>query len=632
MAEFVVYEDTPIADYLQDIDSGESIVKPVPLQLGIHPSPMGNKDRITVRFYDHIYRVWRRSLVRDTFSISLPASEEAAFEEKFKYLIVTSPLLNENTLSAHTKSSTSAGTSSSSSSSALQPLQYTRSQTLSTRIGTFAVLSGLLIALGLERLLPIKATVTPTTHDTPTAPSSALIAAPTITLSLASSISLFFIFRHLRRSSLRRLFNHALSQLQDLLETCQQLDSKIHRALLTIQEIELVARGYRLSAPLSPISRIEQSSKSRRCARLRAHVAALLRRAFILYEEAIIDMTAHVHKPTLSRLFEMYNIHSIASLSSASLDLHDDDDTASYITLDYLKSLAHLMYAKRRECLLQFLALNVMADIRDTPVKRSTAVWKTITATLSSLGKDSHAFLDGLVAAMNDEFHVPATDIGAQASGSDPPTRQFVHRLAILEQQLRTMGARIYLCNDECRRRVVHEPSSGSADDTDATLDRDRLRKEYLALERDMQQIINEWEAGRHALEELLAPPPSASSSSSTPLSGEEDETLPSPVPSPTITPEGTAPAFVVNSDETPELSSLPLPAKASIFESIADILDDHAPISPTPKKSRAERIQEMKIKREQEAKEKASRTDSASMVHELKNVLDRRTQDLDLE
>ncbi|ORX62073.1 hypothetical protein DM01DRAFT_1331539 [Hesseltinella vesiculosa] len=598
MGEFVVYEDTPIADYLQDIDSGEAIVKPLPLQLGIHPYPMNAKEPLTLRVYNQIYRVWRQSLIRDTFSISLPVMEESAFEEKLKYLIVTSPLLSDAS-STYTKYQPTSVT---------LPIQPTRPRLLSTQIGTLSVISGLLIAAGIERVLPFR-------KQSPSS-SSVLTVTPVHTLTMASGISLFFIFRHLRRSSVRRLFNHTLAQLQAFLEASQQLDNKIHRTLLTIQEIELVSRGYRLSAPLSPISRIEQSSKSRRCTKLRSHLARLLRRAFIDYEDTIINIMDHVHKPSLSRLYDMYSIHSLATLSSASLpDDHDNHQDHSDITLDYLKTLASLMHQKRRECLLQFLALSAMSDIARVP--HSTQVWKAAAAALSTLCKDTNQFLHDLSTTLDEELHPPMPDTSKDTplSSSDPSTRQFVHRLSSLDQQLRTMGARIYLCNDEFRKQ------------NDPDRDRDQLRRDYMALERDMQQLINEWEAGRQALELMLSPPaPSTSTSSSTPSA---QDTLPSPIFSPALPCDASVPT----SDESLDLASLPMPSKASVFESISDILDGLPSTLPaTPKKSRAQRIQEMKSKREHEAKEKASRMNSTSMVNELKNVLDRRTHDLDLE
>ncbi|KAI8340693.1 Mysoin-binding motif of peroxisomes-domain-containing protein [Chlamydoabsidia padenii] len=638
MADFVVYEDTPIADYLKCIEGGETNVKPAPLHLGIHHSNMTPKTSATAQLSESLYRYWRRSLFHDTFSVSLPVKEESAFEEKFKYLIVTSPLLND-TLSTHPKQKQQQQQQQQRSSPAAPPFHSAAAHTRSARIGTMTTLSALLAALGLERILPLKHHQQQQQHSTTLALKG--ITTPTITMMLAGGVSLYFIYRHLRRSSIRKLYQCALTQLQDLLEQSQILDSKVHRALMTIQEIELVSRGYRLSTPLSPISRIEQSSKPKRCARLRKELSGLLRHAFIVYEETIVDMMDRVNKPTLSRLFDMYNIHSVASLSAVSIpattpiptknthdDLLDNDDS---ITLDYLKTLAHLMHLKRRECMLQFLALSVMTGNHDSMRKGYESGWRNVNTILVALGNETKGFVKTVKDAMEAEFCQSSTlgmdKSGLETSSTSTETRHFIRQLSTLDQHLRTMEARVYLCHDELQRRqriLLSTKTHRSDKDYIMELEQQTLKKEYMAMEKDIQQLVNEWETGRNALNALMTPPMI-------------DTTDIIPLPSPTMTPTTTHtddddPPFVVTSDESSDLFHLPLPSKASVYESLP-CQDDNSqqPVSNDKKKSRSERIAEMKLKRELEAKEKSSRMDSQTMVHELKDVLDRRILELDL-
>ncbi|CAO3576811.1 unnamed protein product [Absidia cylindrospora] len=637
MSEFVVYEDTPIAEYLNSIESGESSVKPAPLHLGIHQADMKPKTFTIAQLSESLYRYWRQSLFHDTFSVSLPIMEEMAFEEKFKYLIVTSPLLND-TLSAHPKQKQQKQRRQSS--TGPPPFHATAAHTRAGRMGTMATLSGLLAAIGLERFFPFSQYQHQHRHQHHQVESAALVTkaiTPTITMALASGVSLYFIYRHLRRSSIRKLYQCALTQLQNVLEQSQLLDGKVHRALLTIQEIELVSRGYRLSTPLSPISRIEQASKSKKCARLRIQLAGLLRHAFIIYEEAIIDMTDRVNKPTLSRLFDMYNIHSVASLSAASIPTEHNNtstDNENDITLDYLKTLAHLMHLKRRECMLQFLALSVMTGGHDSIRNGYEAGWRNINTVLVTLGKETKDFVNQIVEAMEIEFSKSsalAMENASDASLSTPTdTRQFIHRLSTLDQHLRTMEARVYLCNDELQKRqraLSKSPNSQTAEEM--ALEQQQLKMEYMAMEKDIQQLAMEWESGKTALDSLLTP--------ALPVINTNDMS-PAPLPTPSMTPTADHdhhPFIVVNAYEASELLDLPLASKPSIYESLDDDLLDNAATNGAsadqPKKSRMERIAEMKQKREQEAKEKSSKLDSQTYVYELKNVLDRRIQELDL-
>ena len=91
-----------------------------------------------------------------------------------------------------------------------------------------------------------------------------------------------------------------------LLDTeIEQFLSKIRGALQLVQEVELVSRGYRITAQLSPITRLEENAKGRRCQLLRretfsslTHVATLLRS--ILIHPEIIKMPSQEELTAIS--------------------------------------------------------------------------------------------------------------------------------------------------------------------------------------------------------------------------------------------------------------------------------------------------------------------------------------------
>lgn len=171
--------------------------------------------------------------------------------------------------------------------------------------------------------------------------------------------------------------------------------------MITIQEIELVSRGYRLSTPLSPISRIEQNSKSRKCIQLRNRLASVLRRAFIIYEEGIIDLMDVIHKKNLHTLYEMYNVHSIASLSS--MDDTQGQEGGGY-TLEQLKKLAQIMHLKRRECMVHFLALGVMTEDHDSVRYDYKDAWECINKVLHKIVSETEQFAKEITDALDAEF------------------------------------------------------------------------------------------------------------------------------------------------------------------------------------------------------------------------------------
>ncbi|KAG0182272.1 hypothetical protein DFQ28_007233 [Apophysomyces sp. BC1034] len=298
----------------------------------------------------------------------------------------------------------------------------------------------------------------------------------------------------------------------------------------------------------------------------------------------------------------MYNVSSIASLSAV-----DGIDADEVVSLEYLKRLAQLMHSKRRECMMQFLALNVMTEEHDSVRRDYEDGWRAVNGVLDKLVKETSGFLKEVLRALDTEFYKPAPANLSTPAVEDIRLRSFVHRLASLDQQLRTMGAKVYLCNDDIRQLDAEEA-------------RQRLKQEYDSIQQDLSQMASEWESGRAALINFLEPPP-------TPITPKED-VLPSPLPSPTI--DAGQDQKLLNAEESVELFDLPLPAKASVFEAIADIVERGT--LERPKKSRAERIAEMKAKREEEVRARASQMETKTMVNELKQVLDRRVAELELE
>ncbi|KAG1293097.1 hypothetical protein G6F66_006390 [Rhizopus arrhizus] len=512
--------------------------------------------------------MWRHSVFHDTFSISLPKAEEAAFEEKFKYLIVTSPLLSEALMFHHSKQKHRF--------SGQLPFQAPRAPKLGIASN---LITSLVLLFGAERYA--------FRHRL-----------PLFTLTCSTTASLFFFYRYRRLSSIRQLYHTVLSKVQSFIEQCDAFDTKIHRILITIQEIELVSRGYRLSTPLSPISRIEQNSKKRKCVHLRNRLASVLRRAFIVHEQGIIDLVDVIDKQHLLGLYEMYNVDSMASLSG--VESSDDDDTFS---LDQLKQLTQAMHLKRRECMVHFLALGVDIDKNG---------WKVVNDILSQFLKEFEAFTNEMVEALDAEFYKPINEFDSKTNKfQDSRLKLFVHRLSSLEQELRTIEAKIYLCNEG-----VRQLNSESTQET-----KEKLMSDYMTVQKGFENMLLEWENGKEALQSYLELPSEIATRekvvAAAPAVEEQD-----------IQEETEGKGIILDSEDVADI--LNLPSKASVYEAIAGVVEKNG--KERPKKSRNERIEEMKVRRAQEAEQRAKRMDSETMVHELKSVLDKRNTDLELQ
>jgi Mysoin-binding motif of peroxisomes len=129
-----------------------------------------------------------------------------------------------------------------------------------------------------------------------------------------------------------------------------------------IQEIELVSRGYRITTPLAPISRIEQNSKHRRCQEARKKLYILLNRAIFKLNCSIANVAPIVDISTVLRLYDLYNAHphmDSSSLTDPHTSMMQVED-ASNLSLEFLKQTCLAMHLRRREFLVQMLALRIL--------------------------------------------------------------------------------------------------------------------------------------------------------------------------------------------------------------------------------------------------------------------------------
>ncbi|KAG0743543.1 hypothetical protein G6F57_001788 [Rhizopus arrhizus] len=460
--------------------------------------------------------------INEYLKFSLPKTEEAAFEEKFKYLIVTSPLLNQE---QHTFSG---------------QLPFQASRTTNNLKFTANLVTTLLLLLGIERYAlhrPI----------------------PVLTMTCSASASLFYFYRNHRQRSLRHLYGSVLNKMQCLIESSDVFDGKVQHVLITLQEIELVSRGYRLSTPLSSISsRVEQnSSKQGKCVRLRNRLASILRRAFIVHEEGIIDLVDVIDKAHLLGLYEMYNVNSLASLSAV--------EAEGCYSLDQLKTLIQVMQLKRRECMVHFLALEADMDEKG---------WKVVNNILDHFLNEFTKFTKELMNVLNVEFYKQLNGFGSKTQ--DSGLKSFIHRLSLLTQELKTIEAKIYLCNENVRQ-------------SDTLESKQKVMADYLAVQEGFESMMTEWKNGKEVLQSYLDLSENIELIEQEATTTEEEELE-----------ESEGKGMVLDSEDVVDI--LNLSNDTSVCKAIADVVEKNNNVRN--KKSRNEKMEEMKLKRIQKAEE----------------------------
>ncbi|CAG8432831.1 11511_t:CDS:2 [Diversispora eburnea] len=364
--------------------------------------------------------------------------------------------------------------------------------------------------------------------------------------------------------------------------------------------------------PLSPISRIEQNSKNRRCEMLRETVYNILQDAYITYNNAIISMQPEISKSNLVIMFNMYNIIPCPESED---DWNNVDSEKDKLSLENLKQCFQRMHAKRRECLCHFLALDVMTPGRDSHRRDYEHHWAAVNCNLDELGANTGHYLEKISVVSASELYTiptPKQDFLSQPTPTiimNKNLRVYLHRLASIEQHVRGVQAKLYICNEDARKYFENE---------------DLLLNQYESISKDFTYMFQEWEDGKKALNDIMEPILAVDSSdlSSSRLSMDEDtETLKDENDL-----DENISEKIINIDWSKMDEPSDVPEQVFIAEA-----EDVEPIT-TKKLSRKERIEIQKIKREEEAKAKESRLDSERMVHELKDVLLVRRRPIDFE
>ncbi|KAF9928833.1 hypothetical protein BGZ65_006087, partial [Modicella reniformis] len=276
MADIVIYEDSPLAQYLQEIqgEHGDLHHATVPVH-----EPATPPEFIGIRLAHNAVDILTHLveyLSHKFTSSSTAESEDAGFEERFKYLICTSPFLNRTVTHAHERGRRN----------------HEVPMTIEFSYKFHPGRSGYVLGLGTLATLMVRSVLNKTRiARLPWFRPFLGRSAAAISIALASSAWMLRIL--------------ALRSLQLLISHCQTLDAKVNRAIMVIQEIELVSRGYRLSTPLAPISRIEQASKTRRCNLVRAQLVAALTKSGALFQRTTETLQSRVDPERLSTLLDI---------------------------------------------------------------------------------------------------------------------------------------------------------------------------------------------------------------------------------------------------------------------------------------------------------------------------------------
>ena len=133
-------------------------------------------------------------------------------------------------------------------------------------------------------------------------------------------------YAYLRRQWLQYLRTQAVNSASALTTNLQAFEQSSAATLSLIQEVELVAKGYKISTPLPPISRLEDAKAHRRCSNLRKQLQQTYSAPHAALIEANEEMCQLMNLNDYERYLDIYdvpreNVHDAKSVSYTHLTL-----------------------------------------------------------------------------------------------------------------------------------------------------------------------------------------------------------------------------------------------------------------------------------------------------------------------
>lgn len=411
---------------------------------------------------------------------------------------------------------------------------------------------------------------------------------------------------YIRQQWLRYVRGQVLAEISTFVSKAQDFDSASSAAVALVQEVELVSRGYRLSAPLPPISRIEDRSQTRRCVRLRKALRMSFEDIISRFEQAATVTKGFSEQLDLERYYDIYDISDL-DMSDA-LQGYKESEFEDMESLRTLKIVASRFHILRKMFLCALLSMEAKGD--ETDFLR----WSTVVESLRMLNESATESYERLRSILGEEQSFAAPNQTTEKSPLSPGRERWrsqLRKLNSLTTGIRGLQAKMTLLREESDR-ALNEAS-------DISELGPNLMAQYQSIGEDLKLLQRAWEDGKAALASGIDRNEKRLSS----ISG---------MMSPTISLSGLTTveensggsvsdalrALTGESSDTFDLGSTSGDSE-EIFEAVA------TPVRPKSLLTRDERILKMKEDRERRAEMKEKAEANRGMLKELEMVINLR-------
>ncbi|RAH70704.1 proliferating cell nuclear antigen [Aspergillus aculeatinus CBS 121060] len=413
-----------------------------------------------------------------------------------------------------------------------------------------------------------------------------------------------FYFAFAKRQWLKYLRHQAVDAAATFIGNAQGFDSAASASVVFIQEVELVSRGYRISTPLPPISRLEDQTQIRRCLRLRRTVSESFHSMLGRYLQAQQTLQPLTDDANLAKYYDIYDISEEELVEAQGL--YQDRATEDQYSLRALRTLFGRLYVVRKSILCCLLALG--ADGGGSDIARWTTAVEQMRELASVTGENTHK----MTSILNEEDTdtIPPSPLPTASPNKDNLRAQY-RRINSLSQGIRALHAKMH---------ILREASSANLERPDSSEFEATLVPQYDSIGADIKGLLQEWEAGKSALASALDRQPNTDYSR--PTSGIKIPLSPTPSLGGSTAVEGSpADALRALNGERPDSFIIHNADDAEeIFEAIA-----LPPRNKRASMTREERIARVKEDRARQAALRDRADANTNMLKELEMVIKQR-------
>ncbi|KAJ3562514.1 hypothetical protein NPX13_g8543 [Xylaria arbuscula] len=307
-------------------------------------------------------------------------------------------------------------------------------------------------------------------------------------VSIALTVILLYVVRaYIRREVLRNIQRQGLVESATFFTLSRDFDCANSAALNFIMEVELVARGYRLSTPIPPISRLEKNGQNVKCLQLRHAVRTSLAEVIATYYQTAFTIWGFAEQTELLQLQSQYQF-TVADVVER-FHLFTNNGAQDGEKLQSLKDAAYLFHDIRKVFLSGLLALH--SSGKDADRLRFSTV-KEAFRELNAVTSQAYTRLRDVLTENDYQLNQLPKAPKSPLSPNHDRWQHQVRRLGSMTMNIRSVQAKLHLLQEESNK-ALNEAN-------DITEMGPLFMAQYDSIGQDLRDLMEAWQAGKNAL------------------------------------------------------------------------------------------------------------------------------------